>query len=115
MALDTYLASKLGPMNQAAYNGSAGATVRFSLTPPNPGQRALYMLRSTTNVRILQGGAAVDVSATTGTLLQANVYMPMVVEGTRDMYISLLSGTTAAGTLDITLASDVASWTLASA
>lgn len=113
--MDLYAASKLGLMIAQNYNGSAGAAVRFKSTPPAPRQRMLMMIRCTTNCRVLQGGSGITVSATNGTLLLANEKFPMVIESEDDAYISLLSGTTASGTVELTLVSDVSTWTMAAA
>ena len=113
--IDLYTGAKFGPMNVGAFNGNAGTWARFSLDLPTNVARALFMLMPQRNVRLLQGGSGVLGTNTTAALLQAYAYYPMVVENAQDKYISIRSDDATGDDLEITLISDVMSWTLTAA
>lgn len=110
--IDLYAAAKWGPTALASYNGSAGAAVRFRLGLPTNRDKALFAIRATTACRVLQGGSTVAATATTAAYLAAGAYYPVLVEGVEDQYLSMISDTTSAGTLEVTLVSDTVSWVL---
>lgn len=107
---DQFLACKWGPTNMLAFNGSAGAAARFKLGLPANRKSAVFEMVPTRDVRILQGTSAVTVTATTGKILYAGSYALITVESDADAYVSILGDTTTAGTLEVQLRSDVATW-----
>lgn len=113
--IDLYVGAKLGPMNIASFNISTGDWKRFRVRRPDGVARALYMLRPTGSVRVLQGGVAVLGTDTTAPVLLAFGYYPMVVENFEDEYISIRSNSASTGNLEISIISDVQSWTLVDA
>jgi len=116
MLLDLFTSCKWGPMNVAAFNGSAGAILRKKIVIPSTVKRSLFMLRATVNVRIQQGNSAITTANVTNhSMLMANTYMPLLIEDLEDHYISIRASGTAAGDLEITLISDTASWSILSA
>lgn len=112
--LDLYSVSYLGPTNQAIFNATGGANRRYLLGLPTGAAEALYMIRADQNLRILQGGVAVNVAAT-DTLIMAYELFPLRVSNAGNAYISIVGATANAGTLTLTIISDVRTWTIAAA
>lgn len=111
--LDLYAASKWGVMQKAAFNGSAGAAIRYKITPPDGQDKALFVIKSAEAFRLLQSGdSTVTVDANNGQLGDASTPYPLVIERNKDQFISILGGTTDASDLEIKLDSSVGSWTL---
>lgn len=112
---DVFGAAKLGRMRVASFL-SASQRV-FQLVPPVAGEKALYMLYTTANCRVAQGGiesttdgwttTTLTASGTTASRLTTGFYFPLYVENVPSESYIAVRGVTANGDLEITRISDV--------
>ena len=111
--LDLYASSNWGPMKLAPFNGSAGAAIRYKITPPAGQAKALFVIRASQAFRILQSPlATIVVTATTGGQGDANKEYPITVERGKNQFISILSATVTATSLEVKIDSSTDDWSL---
>lgn len=111
--LDTYAASKMGPMKIATCPQTVAT--RFKVVLPDGVKRALLRMISTSEFRYLQAGSGVTATTTTAGRVQANQDWPLLVEGPGDQFISIIHGVAGSVDVQINIVSSVDDWSLEAA